>query len=175
MTLSSSDLRGGRSPLLTASELSFILPIPLLMIVEGYAQPLFPSSNTAHPSPTVVIVNAKPKRTYPPAGGLPLHINCDQWNTVVVPLIRDGVLSYWRGQIQSFGDLVSLASNIVDPEGSVVFPIGTTIGYSAWTAERQGMLFGCDPTDVARVGGKSSQYLELVGGLIYQAAVEAGY
>lgn len=169
--------RGGKAPIRTAAELSLLLPIPLLMLIEGYAQPVFPGSTPAHPSPYVAIVLAKPKATYPPSrvAGLPLYLNEAQWTNLVVPLLQSKTLQEWRGQHWTLGDLVSLLNNVVGPDGEVVLPAGTEVGTSAFTEEQIGRLYACDPSDRARLTGRLSQFLVLLTAIVYRDAVAAGY
>lgn len=169
------DYRGGIAPIRTASELALLLPIPILMIVEGYARPLFPGSTPAHPSPYVTVVGTRPKKTYPQVTGLPLHVHWTQWQEVVVPILEQVTTSQWRGQVWSFGDLVTLLNNIVGPGGSVVFPVGFEVGFTGFTAQSLGALYACDPGDVARVGGRIAEYLSAMSGVVYRGAQSAGF
>lgn len=175
MTLSSADNRGGIAPFRTASQLALLLPIPLLLIIEGYAQPLFPGSTPAHPSPYVTILGTRPKNTFPPLSGKPIYIHYQQWNDLVVPLLAGRTLAQWRGIIQNLGDLLRLLNNIVGPDGEVVFPEGTPYGFSAWTEESLGALFGCDWDDIQRVTGKQAEYLVLASEVIYRDSKALGY
>lgn len=175
MTLGNKEFRGGLSPTRTALELSGILPLPLLLVIEGYASPIFPLSTPATPSPSVGVISIREKTTWPPVVGLPVWINWLQWERVVVPILESGVVAKWRGQIQDLGDQLVLLNNVVGPGWEIVFQEGTVVGESAWTRQRLGLLYGCDPSDTDRVGGKLSSYLENLSRLIYQRAVEAGY
>ena len=169
------DYRGGTAPIRTAEELAFLLPIPILMIVEGYARPLFPASNPANPSPYVAVVGTRPKKTYPQVTGLPVYIHWTQWKNIVVPLLEAQATSQWRGQIWNLGDLVVLLNNIVGPNGEIVFPAGFEVGFTGFTLESLGALYGCDPNDVARVGGRVAEYLTAMSGSVYRDASAAGF
>jgi hypothetical protein len=147
------------------------------MLIEGYAQAVFPGSTPAHPSPYVAIVLARPKSTFPPSqvAGLPLYVAEAQWTNLVVPLLETRTLQEWRGQQWKLGDLVALLNNIVGPNGDIVFSEGMEVGTSGWTEEQIGRLYACDPTDRARVTGRLSQYLIVLAGIIYRDATAAGY
>lgn len=175
--MSRAQYRGGKAPIRTAAELALLLPIPLLMIIEGYAQPAFPAGTPAHPSPFVAIIQARVKGTIPTSSvaHLPVFVHEEQWTNVVVPLLQAKTLQEWRGLIWSLGGLVSLLNNIVGPTGEVVFQAGEVIGTSGWSEERVGRLFACDYDDRSRVSGKLSQYLTLLSGSIYREALAAGY
>lgn len=175
MTLSNADHRGGIAPIRTAGQLALLLPIPLLLIIEGYAQPLFPGSTPAHPSPYVTIMGTRPKNTFPPLVGLPLHIHYEQWNTVVVPLLAGGTLAQWRGIIQNLGDLIRLLNGIIGPGGILIFPEGFPVGFSAWTEESLGALYACDWNDDQRVTGKQAEYLVMASAIIFRDARALGY
>ncbi len=175
MTLSNADHRGGIAPIRTASQLALLLPIPLLLIIEGFAQSLFPGSTPAHPSPYVTVMGSKQKKTYPPLVGLPIHIHYEQWNRVVVPLLTTENLAAWRGITQDLGSLVVLLNNIVGPDGTVVFPIGYPVGYTAWSNESLGALYACDWDDNQRVTGKQAEFLTMLSEMIYRNARALGY
>ena len=171
------DHRGGQAPLRTASELALLLPVPLLMIVEGYASPSFPNSNRSNPSPAVGIVPTRPKSTYPsPGGHYPIFIHWTQWEAVVVPLFQDDVrLAGWRGSHQELGEAVILLNDIVGPTGEVQYPEGLEIGLGQPSKLSLGTLYACDPFDRGRVGGRTSAYLTGLMGVVYDQATQAGY
>lgn len=169
------DYRGGRAPIRTASELAVLLPIPILMIVEGYAQPLFPGTDRSNPSPFVAVVETRPKKTYPTVVGLPLYIHWTQWRDIVVPLLEQITTSQWRGQNWHFGDLVTLLNNIVGPNGEVFFPVGYEVGFTGFTLDSLGALYACDQGDRARVTGRLAEYLQAMSGSVYRDASAAGF
>lgn len=53
--------------------------------------------------------------------------------------------------------------------------VGTEIGFSLYCSESTGRLFGCDPNDLARVTGKTAQYLDMAMKLVLKAAGDVGY
>jgi hypothetical protein len=170
------DHRGGQAPLRTASELALLLPVPLMMIVGGYASPSFPRSDRSNPSPAVGIVPTKPRNSYPTSGGrFPIYIHWTQWEAVVVPLFQDGRLTVWRGTHQELGEAVILLNDIVGPGGVVQYPLGLDIGISQPSKVSLGKLYACDPFDADRVGGKTAGYLNALMGMVYDQATQAGY
>lgn len=167
--------RGGLAPIRTAQELALLLPIPILMIIDGFAQPLFPGTGRSSPSSYVVVTLTQPKRTYPSVTGLPVYIHWKQWRDVVVPILESQTTSRWRGQIWDFGDLLTLQNNVIGPGGSVAYPEGYAVGYSAVTSESVGALYAGDPSDRARVEGRVSEYLAEMFGTVLRDATAAGY
>lgn len=170
------DYRRGIAPIRTASELAVLLPVPLMMIVDGYASPFFPNSTPSSPSPFVRVMYTKLKSTFPRPSQLPIDVHWSQWESVCVPLLSDGRLTTWRGQVD-LSCAITLTESIIGPGGAVITggTAGTEIGFSLFCTESTGRLFGCDPNDLARVTGKTSQYLDMVMKLILKAAQDEGY
>lgn len=166
--------RGGRSQNRTAEELSLLLPIPILLIVDGFASPTFPTTDRAAPSWDVGIRIKKPLPDWP-IPTLPLYVNWKQWNSVVVPTLRDERVSGWRGAISSVGSVILLLNNVVGVDGSVLYPEGYRVGLTAFDESPLGRLFGCDQSLLDRVSGKTFSYLEEISRIIYVLAVEQGY
>lgn len=170
------DYRGGKAPLRTATELALLLPVPIMMIVDGYAQVVFPTTDRSNPSTYVAIVPTKPKKGYPPATRLPIYVHWTQWENVVVPLFQsDDRLTGWRGTLAELGQAIMLMNNIVGPNGEILFPIGLQIGLGVPSDQSLGRLYACDPFDSQRYGGKTGGYLTNAMGVIFTKAQEAGY
>lgn len=136
--------RGGSAPLLTPTQLSERLPMPIYLMVSGYVSPFFPSTCRAHPSPAVMVVLNK---TLPPsfadnnAGNtFPLYVNGDQWQQVVVPVVNDPRINSWAGKLDAEGDQLKLPVPVYGPGGKDVLPAGTSVGTSAFsTAQPSGL------------------------------------
>lgn len=170
------DYRGGQAPIRTASELAVILPVPLLMIVHGYATVVFPRTDRSNQSPEVAVVSVRSKKTYPPPVALPLFIHWKQWEEIVVPLLEDDDrVTGWRGVLKDLGEAVILMNDIVGPDGEIAFQEDTQIGLSVPVRLSLGTLFACDPYDAARFGGRTGSYLNALAGVIYEKAVSEGY
>jgi len=147
-----------------------------MMIVDGYAQAIFPATDRSNPSPYVAIVPTRSKQSFPPASRLPIYVHGTQWQNVVVPLFQDDDrLTGWRGTLSDIGEAVTLMNNIVGPTGDIVFPIGLTIGFANPSEQSLGRLYACDPFDFQRYGGKTGGYLTNAMGVIFTQAQEAGY
>lgn len=174
--MSRMDYRKGNAPIRTALELSVILPVPLMMIVDGFAAPSFPMSSPSSQSPIVRVVHSRERKTFPAVTGLPLDLHWSQWESVCVPLLEDARLATWRGHVDLLC-AITLTSSIVGP-GGVVIPGGASgdeIGFSLFCTESVGKLFGCDPSDLARVTGKTSQYLDVITKMVFSTATAAGF
>ena len=176
LALSRLDHRRGIAEIRTASELAVILPVPLLMVISGYAAPVFPNSTPSSPSPFVRIMNTRLRRSFPAVTHIPLDVHWTQWESVCVPLLEDRRLSDWRGQVDLLC-AVTLSNAIVGPGGVVISggEAGTEIGFSLFCTESVGHLFSCDPSDLARATGKTSQFLDLFTRMIYTTADSAGF
>lgn len=138
------DYRGGVAPIRTASELSELLPVPMYLLVSGFASPVFPNTGKAKPATKVGIVM---NRTFPEFGAqgasriLPVWLHWTQWQNVVVPLLDDGRVTSWKGIIRRLGDLLTLPVPVVGPDGQIVYPEGTEVGYSAISSSQPSPLY----------------------------------
>jgi hypothetical protein len=168
------EYRGGQAPIRSALELSLLLPIPLMMIVDGYAAPVFPGTNRSNPSPAVGIIPVKGKTAWPPPSGLPVYIHWKQWKNIVVPLLGGDLrVSGWRGTLLDLGAAVTLLNDIIGPGGEVVFPAGTEIGLEPPADTSLGKLYACDFFS-RTFGGKTGSYLSNLAGIIYLKTVQQG-
>ncbi len=168
------DYRGGIAPLRTAEELSLILPIVLLFLVDGSAQARFPNTDRSSQSPWVSVVIVRGGEN-PPPRGFPLYFHWSQWNRLVVPLLKEAQTSTWRGGLSEFGDILRLLENVVGSYGTVIFPKGEVFGSTASTSESVGRLYGCDFSDLDRVGGKTLEYLLNMRERVLSQAESLGY
>ena len=170
-----SDYRGGLAPIRSASELSLLLPVPMMMIVGGQASTVFPHTGRSHMSPEVGIIPIRQRSAHPPSW-LPLYIHWKQWEEIVVPLFEDDDrVTGWRGTSKDLGQCVTLMNDIIDPSGNIVWPAGLKIGSSNPSRISLGDLYACDPFNRNRVGGKTSSYLSSLMGVIYERAFSEGY
>ena len=167
------DYRGGIAPLRTAEELSSVLPLVALLLVDGAAQARFPNSDPASPSPWVAVVIVRVEG--PPPVGFPLYFHWTQWEKLVVPLLKEAQSSTWRGSLPGFGEILRLLQNIVGPCGEILFPEGDPYGSSPASEESVGRLYGCDFSDIDRVGGKTLQYLLTMRERVLFMAKALGY
>lgn len=168
------DYRGGIAPIRTAEELSLVLPIVILFLVDGSAQARFPNTDRASQSPWVSVVIVRVGQN-PPPRGFPLNFHWSQWNWLVVPLTKEIQTGSWRGGLVEFGDLLQLLDNVVGACGTVIFPKGKIFGSTPATSESVGRLYGCDPSDLDRVGGKTLEYLLTMRGRVLSMAESLGY
>lgn len=169
------EYRGGQAPARSALELSLLLPVPLMMIVGGYALPVFPGTNRSNPSPAVGIVPVKGKTSWPSPSRMPIYVHWKQWEQIVVPLLGDDPRpTGWRGTILSTGKIVTLLNDIIGPGGEIVFPEGLDIGLEPPSDTSLGKLYACDFFG-QHFGGKTGSYLSNLAGIIYEKAVEEGY
>lgn len=167
------DFRGGIAPIRTAEELSLILPIVILFIVDGSAQPRFPNTDRSSPSPWVSVVLVREGEN--PPSNFPLYFHWTQWNRLVVPLLREKQTYSWRGGVTEFGDLLTLLNNVVGACGTILFPKGEVFGTTSSSSESVGRLYGCDPSDIDRVGGKTLEYLLTMRERVLSDAQALGY
>jgi len=134
-----------------------MLPIPLLMLVEGHAWARFPSTTSAAPSPGVLVKSLDGE----------FWVNGDQWNDVAVPLLEGGELTAWRGRIQDFGSAIALSAAVFGPDRTEKYEKGDSAGMtSLFYGKVSPGLYG-DPDTL--------EFLEIVGTLVYNKAVAAGY
>ena len=169
------DYRGGQAPLRTATELSTVLPIPILMVGEGHAMPSFPKTDRSNPSPVVTVVPSIPDPRFSSLG-FPLGVHWTQWNSVAVPVIERLQTYQWRGTIGSLGQTLLVLQDVVGPAGVVAFAEGFTAGSSVVSEESVGRLYACDPPQVrGKPQSKTYAYLANIALIIYQTAVDAGY
>lgn len=169
--------RGGQAPIRSALELSLLLPVPMMMIVDGYAAPTFPRTNRSNPSPAVGIIPVKGKKAWPPPSGLPVYVHWRQWQNVVVPCLQDDPrVTGWRGTLSGtdLGAAVTLLNDIVSPSGQIVFPSGTNLGVEPPSDTSLGKLYACDFFS-RTFGGKTGSYLSNLAGILFVKATEQGY
>lgn len=166
--MSRADYRGGLAPIRTAQELAQVLPIPLYLMVSGYAGPSYPLTDRSNPSVMVGIVGLK---TAPPTlqglmgRYLPLWIHWTQWRDVVAPLVLDPRITDWKGVLRDLGDLLQLPVNVIGPDGQVVYEAGEAVGGLAYSTRIPGGLFASEAGELVH------QY----AGLISQQASSAGF
>ncbi len=165
------DYRGGRAPIRTADELAVLLPIPLYLMISGYAGPIYPKTDRSNPAPAVGIVGSKtiPDSLIPQMEGfLPLWIHWTQWRDVVVPLTKDERVTDWKGVLRDLGDILNLPVDVYGPDGTITFPSESQVGLSAFSTRIPGGLYTL-PCDDSRtlVGTYSS--------LTYDTASSAGF
>ena len=125
------DYRGGKAPIKTADELASLLPIPLFLIVSGYAGPIYPKTDRSNPAPAVGIVGIKtlPDSLRPRVNQiLPVWIHWTQWQSVVVPLMADERVTDWRVVLRDLGDVLSLPVDVYGPDGTIPYEAGATVG-----------------------------------------------
>src|SRR3989344_4723307 len=140
--LTKRDHRGGRAPLRTATELSVLMPIPILLIVDGHAVPLFPGSDRAAPSSYVEVILTR-SSSLSPLLKFPLRVNGKQWEEVIYPILSDEVVVGWRGRIAVLGDLITLLNDIVGQDGTTLYAEDDEIGRSQYTKDLGvGRLYG---------------------------------
>lgn len=154
------DYRGGVAPLRTATELSVLLPVPILMIVEGFARAQFPKTDRSNASPFVRV------RIDNPLGTSSIHIHWTQWQAVAVPILQAESTSRWRGRVGTLGQLVTLLNAVVGPGGVTVYPVGTAVGSSPIPTDKVGKGLFSEVTD---------QYLDAMSGEVLRVALAAGY
>ena len=165
------DYRGGRAPIRTADELASLLPIPLYLIVSGYAGPIFPKTDRSNPAPAVGVTMNKtiPDSLRPQMEGiLPIWIHWTQWQSVVVPLLNDERVTDWRGILRDLGDLLNLPVDVYGPDGSIVFPSGSEVGNLRYSTTIPGGLYAPSCGDARSLVGAYS-------GLVQEAATTAGF
>lgn len=169
------DYRGGgnAAPLRTADELAELLPVPLYLMISGFAGPVFPNTGRAKPAVQVGITMNK---TFPEFGAegasriLPVWIHWTQWQNVVVPLLDDGRVTSWKGIIRRLGDLLALPVNVVSPDGEVLYPEGTLVGHSTLSTFQPSPLY-----DYTGGANEVRSLLLAYRGLIQEQAEASGY
>jgi len=165
------DYRGGKAPIRTAGELADLLPIPLYLMISGYAGPVYPRTDRSNPAPAVGIVGTKtiPDSLKPRVMGiLPVWIHWTQWRDVVAPLLVDERTTDWRGVLRDLGDLLNLPVPVYGVDGSVLYPEGAAVGNLRYSTRIPGGLY-------APLDGDAQELVYQYGGLIREQAVSAGY
>ena len=163
------DYRGGQAPIRTADELAVLLPVPLYLMVSGYAGPIYPKTDRSNPAPAVGIVGLKtiPDSLKPQMVGLlPLWVHWTQWRDVVVPLLSDERVVDWKGVLRDLGDLLNLPVDVYGPEG-VVYPSGSEVGQLRFSTNIPGGLY-------APSGGDSRALVGAYSHLIRETASSVG-
>jgi hypothetical protein len=127
------------------------------MMVEGHAWVSFPFFTSAAPSLGVLVKSATGQ----------FWVNRDQWNGVAVPLLEAGEITAWRGRIQDFGSAISLSASVYGPNRIEKFAAGTSAGKTSIVYDAISTGLYSDPDTI--------EFLELVGTLVYNKAVAAGY
>jgi hypothetical protein len=159
----------------TAFELSLVLPVPLLMIIEGLALPRFPQSTRGGPSTEVRVLPLKPDKRMS-LSGLPLSVMWTQWRDVAVPVLEDLRVYRWRGKVSSLGDPITLLVDVYGPGGTLVWEEGDSAGRSKISEQAAANLYACDPPSVrGSPQSKTYQYLQALSGIILARALSSGY
>ena len=163
------DYRNGIAPIRTATQLADLLPIPLYLLIKGYAKPVVPGTDRSNPAVKVGILGIEhiPDTLPTLRGSLPVWVHWTQWRDVVVPVVADPRTSWWAGVDPSMGDPVTLARNVLTPQsgGQVQYPAGTPVGTTSNSTAAVGGLYQC----------AVEQYLTELGGLILARATAQGY
>ena len=163
------DYRNGIAPIRTATQLADLLPIPLYLLIKGYAKPVFPGTDRSNPAVKVGILGIEhiPDTLPTLRGSLPVWVHWTQWRDVVVPVVADPRTSWWAGVDPSMGDPVTLARNVLTPQsgGQVQYPAGTPVGTTSNSTAAVGGLYQYEV----------EQYLTELGGLILARATAQGY
>lgn len=165
------DYRGGKAPIRTADELARLLPIPLFLIISGYAGPIYPKTDRSNPAPAVGIVGIKtlPDSLRPRVNQiLPVWIHWTQWQAVVAPLISDERVTDWNDVLRDLGDLLNLPANVYGPGGVVAYPEGTAVGNLRYSTRIPGGLY-------APMCGDARELVSQYESLIREQAESAGY
>jgi hypothetical protein len=163
------DYRMGIAPIRTATELADLLPIPIFLLIKGYAKPVFPGTDRSNPAVKVGIIGIEPIPDTLPTlkDRLPVWVHWTQWQNVVVPVVDDLRTSWWAGIDPSTGDTVTLPANVLVPQsgGQVEYPAGTVVGATSHSTAGVGGLYQYE------VG----QYLEELSGIILARATAQGH
>jgi hypothetical protein len=163
------DYRNGTASIRTATQLADLLPVPLYLLLKGYAKPVFPGTDRSNPSVKVGIIGTQTIPDTEPAlqESLPVWIHWTQWRDIVVPVVDDLRTSWWAGIDPSTGDTVTLTGNVLIPQsgGQVQYPAGTTAGTTSHSTANVGGLYQYE------VG----EYLTELKGLIQARATSQGY
>ena len=164
-----SDYRNGIAPIRTANQLADLLPIPIFLLIKGYAKAVFPGTDRSNPSVKVGIMGCEPIPDTIPIlrDHLPVWIHWTQWQGVVVPVVDDLRTTWWAGIDPSLGDTLTLAQDVLVPQsgGQVQYPAGTTVGTSGGNTNVVGGLYQ----------DQLSEYLEALSGVVQAKAVAEGY
>ena len=122
-------------------ELASLVPFIAYLIVNGLALPSFPGTRPSRPAPWVQVTPVKvipgPLRSL-----FPIRVNGDQWNDLVIPLLKEYQAHGWVGKILPEPTLLSLFEDLYGPEGSVVFSEGSDWANSPPTQKQPGVLLG---------------------------------
>jgi len=164
-----SDYRRGIAPIRTASELADLLPVPVFLLVKGYAKAVFPGTDRSNPAVRVGIMGVEPVPDVIPtlSNSLPVWIHWTQWKNVVVPVVADLRISWWAGVNPGTGDNLTLASDVLIPQsgGQVQYAAGTLVGTSASSTEPTTGLYQYEV----------EAYLTEISGIIQARATAQGY
>ena len=163
------DYRTGIAPIRTATELADLLPIPILLLIKGYAKAVFPGTDRSNPSPKVGIMGVETLPDTVPTlkDRLPVWVHWTQWQNVVVPVVDDLRTNWWAGVDPSTGDVLTLPANVLVPQsgGQVQYAAGTTVGTSSHSTAGNGGLYQW----------QTEEYLTAVSGIVRARAVSQGY
>lgn len=161
---------------LTALELSQVLPVPLLLIIEGKASPAFPGSTRGRPSPWVGVIPTKPDPLF--SRFCQVRISGTQWNSVAVPVLQEDRWALWRGSLAAddIGHDLTVLLDVYGPSAQVVFSTGTAAGTSAIPLESTGNLLSCDDLrDRDLPQSRTQNYLDSLAARVLAVAEAAGY
>lgn len=148
----------------TAQQLSETVPWIVFLLLGGYVNVMFPGSSPARYAPFVKIQGKKPWPGVVPSG-LSLYFDGKQWNTVVVPILKDVQTTGWRGDLPSDpGEVVQLLQDLYGPEGVVVGSEGEDLGTLAGSEVPQtGVLY------------QATEYVAELGNRTLRLAIGLGY
>lgn len=164
-----SDYRNGIAPIRTATQLADLLPIPVFLLLKGYAKPVFPGTDRSNPAVKVGILGIESLPDTMPLlrEHLPVWVHWTQWRDVVVPVVEDLRTAWWTGINPSTGDALALAQNVLVPQsgGEIQYAADTTVGTSSHSTEAVGGLYE----------DHLEEYLDALSGVIQEKAVAEGY
>ena len=143
--MSRASYRSGRAPILTATQLSEWLPLPVYLMATGHAAPFFPSTCRGHPSESVMLlITGTLPDSYQDNGvaqHFPLRFHWTQWRDVVVPVMADPRILSWAGKLEAAGDTLTLPVDIYGPGKTVVIPAGQSEGSTALSTDSPSGLY----------------------------------
>jgi len=145
-----------------SQELSEIVPVVVYLLVNELVVTVFPNSRPSRPSEWVEL---SPTKVIPDGfrSLFPIRFDGEQWNNVVVPVLRDIQTYGWSGKIIPLAEFLSLLQDIYGPGGATLYSKGEVWGLSSPTQKQPGETY------------EKAPYLEEISLKVESLAISFGY
>jgi hypothetical protein len=145
-----------------SQELAEIVPVVVYLLVNELVVTVFPNSRPSRPSE---LVELSPRKVIPGEFRplFPIRVDGEQWNNVVVPVLRDIQTYGWSGKIIPLAEFLSLLQDVYGPGGATLYSKGEVWASGSPTQKQPGVTY------------EKAPYLEEISLKVQSLAISFGY